>query len=132
MDNLPDNVTREGGDEVLKPTFNPIPQHIEVTLPAQCTWTNEASSLGLATYFDPAKPNLAAEYGLNGLQPVIRDSGSDRFLLKDDTGNFYQWDSRDGTMWHLVGLSDVKQAVASIMRDSGILQKAQVWNLFRA
>src|SRR5690348_9652180 len=102
MDNLPDNVTREGGDESIDITFSPIPQRVEVNMPPQCTWTNEASNLGLATHFDPAKPNLAAEYGLPGLQPVIRDLESDRFLLKDNTGKLYQWDSRDGTMWYLI------------------------------
>jgi hypothetical protein len=85
----------------------------------------------LSTYFDHQKPNISRDFGLDGLQPVIRETESDIFLLQDASGNYYQWSSWGGDMWRLVDLTDVQEAAHAIMRDSGILRKTQVWNLDR-
>lgn len=130
MDKLPDGVTREGDDENLKPSV-PISKPVKVDLPKHCTWTNEAARLALTTYFDPTLPNLSSDFGLNSLQPVIRDTEDDVFLLQDGEGKFYQWRMPDGEIWRLDGFTDVQEAAKAIMRDSGILKKTQIWNLDR-
>ncbi|KAJ5356236.1 hypothetical protein N7517_010845 [Penicillium concentricum] len=130
MEKLPAGATREGGQETPKIPI-PIPVPVKVDLPANSTWTSEATHLELSTYFDPQKPNISRDFGLDGLQPIIRDTESDIFLLQDASRNFYQWSSWDGDMWHLVDLKDIQEAAYAIMRDSGILRKTQVWNLDR-
>jgi hypothetical protein len=130
MDHLPAGVTR-AGDETNAKVSVPVPKPFKVDLPRHCTWTNEATQLELTTYFDPNKPNLSNDFGINGLQPVIRDTESDVFLLQDGSGNFYQWSSWGGEMWRLEDCTKVQEAVQAIMRDSGILKKAPVWNFSR-
>ncbi|KAL6714841.1 hypothetical protein ACLMJK_007101 [Lecanora helva] len=46
------------------------------------TWSNNKDVLELDTYFNSKKPNLGDEFGLKGLQPVIREKDGDTFLLK--------------------------------------------------
>ncbi|KAI2789270.1 hypothetical protein POX_e07300 [Penicillium oxalicum] len=131
MERLPDGVTRDGDQDNLEAPV-PIPSPVKVDLPPNSTWTNESGHLELSTFFDPSKPNLSRDFGIDGLQPVIRAMGHDTFLLRDASGNFYQWSISDGAMWQLLGLEDLDEAVHSIMRDSGILSKTQIWNLERS
>jgi hypothetical protein len=91
QENLPPNVVRKGDQDVPK-TPVPIPKPAKViSFPLNCTWSNDASGLELATYFDPDKPNLALDFGLDGLQPVICQIGGDVFLLQENSGKFYKW-----------------------------------------
>lgn len=131
MQDLPEGVTIEGDGQQESPAAS-IPKPIPVQLPDNCTWSNNPNHLALATYFDPTKPNLGADFGLTGLQPVIRDTKADTFLLKDTRDKFYQWSIQDSKMWQLEDIQDAKQAVAAIMQDSGILKRTQVWNLSTA
>ncbi|KAM0229088.1 hypothetical protein ACHAPO_010243 [Fusarium lateritium] len=131
MQDLPDGVTIEGDEEQESPVVS-IPKPFPVQLPDNCTWSNNPNHLAIATYFDPTKPNLGADFGLIGLQPVIRDTKSDKFLLKDAQDTFYQWSIQDGNMWQLEDMQDAAQAVAAIMQDSGILKRTQVWNISTA
>lgn len=128
MDHLPDNVTREG-DTNKSNSPAPLPIPVAVDLPKYCTWTNDAMELELTTYFDPNKPNLATDFGLDSLRPVIRDTEGDIFLLQDGSGRFYEWNSWSGEMWWLQEAIDTQEIVTAIMRDSGIMKKAQIWNL---
>ncbi|KIX94048.1 uncharacterized protein Z520_10074 [Fonsecaea multimorphosa CBS 102226] len=130
-EDLPPGVVREGGNNVANPSL-PIPMPVKIDpFPTKYTWTNDTSLLDIATYFDPGAPNLAVDFGLDGLQPVIRQIDGDVFLVQDKLGKFYKWSSRDGQMWLLDGLVDVKQAMHAIMRDSGIVKQTAVWNTKR-
>ncbi|KAG5928068.1 hypothetical protein E4U42_001306 [Claviceps africana] len=135
METLPPGVTIEGspspsGPETPSPSVS-IPNPMTVQLPPNCTWSRDAADLALATYFDPTKPNLGTDYGIAGLVPVIRDTQSLMFLLSDAQGTFYQWDMLDGQMFRLLDMTDIRRASKAVMRDSGIMNKIQVWNLSR-
>ncbi|KAG5938668.1 hypothetical protein E4U53_007959 [Claviceps sorghi] len=133
METLPPGVTIEGdpsGPDTPNPSIS-IPTPVTVQLPPNCTWSRDAADLALATYFDPTKPNLGTDYGIAGLVPVIRDTQSHMFLLSDAQGNYYQWDMLDGQMFLLQDMTDIQHAATAIMRDSGIMDKTQIWNLSR-
>ncbi|KAG5981477.1 hypothetical protein E4U55_002900 [Claviceps digitariae] len=131
MQTLPPGVSLEGDpSQPATPTLS-IPKPMPVQLPANCTWSQDAADLALATYFDPTKPNLGTDYGIVGLVPVIRDTQSHMFLLADAQSSFYQWDMLDGQLFRLQDMPDVQHAVKAIMRDSAIMQKTQIWNLSR-
>ncbi|KAG5998762.1 hypothetical protein E4U43_002363 [Claviceps pusilla] len=132
MQTLPVGVTIEGnpcGPTI--PISSSIPKPMPVGLPPNCTWSQDAADLRIATYFDPTKPNLGTDYGITGLVPVIRDTQSHAFLLADAQSRFYQWDMRDGQLFRLQDITDIQHAVKAILRDSGILKKTQIWNLSR-
>jgi hypothetical protein len=61
-------------------------------------WSNNPNDLYLEVYFDKSKPNLSADYGVHGLQPVIRQNGTDRFILCDSKKRFYLWNGWDGRL----------------------------------
>ncbi|KAK8041568.1 hypothetical protein PG994_014575 [Apiospora phragmitis] len=130
MQNLPDGVTRDVGGETTE--SQPCPKPFPSQLPRNCTWSNNASDLSLTTYFDPSKPNLASDFGIDGLQPIIRDMQGSVFLLTSGQSRFYLCDIRSGDMFRLEDMTDVDQAITCIIRDSGILRKTQIWNLARA
>jgi hypothetical protein len=54
----------------------------------------------LPTYFDPDKPNLASDFQVPGLLPILREEGGfDRFILTDAKKRFYVLDEWDGRLF---------------------------------
>jgi hypothetical protein len=45
--------------------------------------------MNLDAVFNPSKPNLAAEFAIGGLKPVLRDLNSEMYLLTDNDKKFY-------------------------------------------
>lgn len=56
------------------------------------TWSNDVKDIDIRTSFKPNLPNMAEAYGLDGLQPIIREKGGDLHLLVDAQKNYYEWD----------------------------------------
>jgi hypothetical protein len=56
-------------------------------------WSNNPHDLYVEVYFDKSQPNLGADYGVDGLQPVLKEKKSDRFILRDAKKRWYIWDA---------------------------------------
>ena len=57
------------------------------------------------------KPNLASDFGIPGLKPIIKRKDRDRFLLTDNhLAKFYVWDT-DGDLYSLREQSTLAEAV---------------------
>lgn len=126
---LPSEVAIEGDDENQAAKLKiPIPKPIQVSLPKWSTWTNDAAKLDLSTYFDPNKPNISTDFGVDGLQPVVRDTEGGLFLLQDSGSRFYRWSIWEGLLLRLIDLNSLAAAVEAIMRDSGTLRMSLVWS----
>lgn len=63
-------------------------------------WSNHPGDLQLQTYFNPKKPHLGSDFGVEGLQPVLREMEGDyRFILTDSKGRFYLYEEWDGFLY---------------------------------
>lgn len=63
------------------------------------SWTNDPTKLYLESCFDPDSPvNLATDYGIEGLCPVVKATEGDKFILRDGGGRYYLWDGWSGEL----------------------------------
>jgi hypothetical protein len=63
-------------------------------------WSNDPSHLSLQTYFNPKKPNLAKDFNVPSLHPILReDGGHDNFILTDDKDRIYVRNEMDGRLF---------------------------------
>lgn len=79
---------------------------------ARLCWTNDPTELLLSTYFRPNPPNLATSYGIPGLRPILKHPSDDKFLLADNSGNFYIWVSYEGGLYLMNDHPDLREAIA--------------------
>jgi hypothetical protein len=49
--------------------------------PKGYTWSNDPKDMDLDTLFNPSKPNLAEEFAIDGLKPILKDPNSEMYLL---------------------------------------------------
>jgi hypothetical protein len=97
-------ITASDGLDPTAPTFEPPGtsdlQYVQLNpkYMANMCWSNNPNNLYLEVYFDESKPNLADDYGVDGLRPVIRENRSSRFILCDAKKRFYIWEEWDGRL----------------------------------
>ncbi|KAF1840928.1 uncharacterized protein K460DRAFT_370905 [Cucurbitaria berberidis CBS 394.84] len=70
--------------------------HLNEDYDRRLCWSNDPDHLYLATYFRQEPPNLANDFKVNGLCPVVKEDDSDKFILRDAKGRYYIWDAWDG------------------------------------
>lgn len=75
-------------------------------------WTNDPDELYLETYFCPYPPNVAPSFEIPGLRPVIKHPLEEKFLLADNSGNFYIWVSGEGGLSLMNDHPDLREAIA--------------------
>jgi hypothetical protein len=96
------------------------------------TWSNDPSDLMLETYFDQDEPNLATDFNIDGLKPIIRQKGGNTFLLVDAQNRYYIWNRWDEDLFRLQDLGNGKEhvdhVVQMVMKDLPSLKKEQIWN----
>lgn len=80
-------------------------------MPARLSWTNDPKELLLSTYFSPNPPNLANSYGIPGLRPVLKHPSGDKFLLADNSANFYIWVAYEGGLYLMNDHLDLQEAI---------------------
>ncbi|OAG33908.1 hypothetical protein AYO21_11980 [Fonsecaea monophora] len=78
-----------------KPVFVDLGQNY----PAGYTWSNDPKDMSLDTYFDPGKSNLADEFAIDGLRPILKDTNSEMYLLTANNAKFYLWAADDGRLF---------------------------------
>lgn len=78
---------------------------------ARLCWTNNPTELIFSTYFYPNPPNLAILYGILGLRPILKHPSGDKFLLADNSGNFYIWVSYEGGLYLMNDHPDLREAI---------------------
>ncbi|RAR06592.1 tetratricopeptide repeat protein 1 [Stemphylium lycopersici] len=62
-------------------------------------WTNDPNQLYLGCCFDPKLDiNLAKDFNIEGLCPVVKATDGDRFILRDAKARYYLWDAWDGRL----------------------------------
>lgn len=66
------------------------------------TWSNDPGDLDLYGAFRKGKPNLASDFRVKGLRPILKEKDGDWYLLMD-AKDYYLWDPWDG---HLLRVSD--------------------------
>ncbi|KAH8724862.1 hypothetical protein GQ44DRAFT_826999 [Phaeosphaeriaceae sp. PMI808] len=115
----------------LEPPPKPKPPQTEPTFENlqdpyfdNSNWTNTKSELDLDTYFHPLRPNLAKDFGVQGLRPVIREPEIDDFLLIDDNNKFYTWNPNDGRLFKITkrGTEKMTPSQAADLMMNGIQQ----------
>ncbi len=62
-------------------------------------WSNDPADMNLDAYFDPGKYDLATEYGVEGLKPVLKKTDTEDYPLTADDGKFYIWAIDDGRLF---------------------------------
>ncbi|USP74396.1 tetratricopeptide repeat protein 1 [Curvularia clavata] len=63
------------------------------------SWTNDPKELYLEYCFDPRLDiNLAKDFNVDGLCPVVRAINDDRFILRDANKQYYLWDAWSGKL----------------------------------
>ncbi|EUC46451.1 hypothetical protein COCMIDRAFT_25534 [Bipolaris oryzae ATCC 44560] len=63
------------------------------------SWTNDPTKLYLESCFNPhSHVNLATDYGIEGLCPVVKATEGDRFILRDGEQKYYLWDGWSGEL----------------------------------
>ncbi|KAF5003954.1 hypothetical protein FDECE_9543 [Fusarium decemcellulare] len=89
----------------------PVPNLADLTK----DWTNDEKAMEIKLYFDPATSNLSMTYNIRGLQPVIREVEGTNFLLKDENGNYYQWNSEIPGLYRLMTATSQDEALDQII-----------------
>jgi len=96
------------------------------------TWSNDPNDLMLVTYFGQNEPNLATDFNIDGLKPIVREKDGDTFLLVDAQNRYYIWNRWEGDLFRLknlgTGKESVDDVVQKVMRDLYSLAKDQIWN----
>lgn len=72
-----------------------------------CGWTNDPGDL---QYSYP--PDLASSYKIPGLRPIIKHPLEEKFLLADNSGNFYIWVSGEEGFSLMNDHPDLREAIA--------------------
>jgi hypothetical protein len=85
------------------------------------SWTNDPNKLYLEICFDPQLDvNLANDFNIDGLCPVVKAINGDRFILRDAQERYYLWDAWNGNLqrfWDTwtEGYSSKEQLVANLV-----------------
>lgn len=61
-------------------------------------WSNNPAHMDLYCYFDPSNSDLAREFGIDGLKPILVHTRTEEYLLTADDGKFYMWSDEDGRL----------------------------------
>ncbi|TKW55988.1 hypothetical protein CTA1_11369 [Colletotrichum tanaceti] len=107
------SIPRGTRDQPAKPVDRavPVPDLADLTP----EWTNDQSDMEIKMYFNPATTNLSMSYNIRGLQPVIRQVGGTRYLLKDEGDNFYRWDSDIPGLYRVMDATNMDEALDQII-----------------
>jgi len=86
----------------------------------------------LETYFLPTPPNLATDYNIKGLKPILRENdGFYRFILTDKQSRLYVWDEDGYLFWvkdeELESLMSVEEKVDFVLCGLGCLEVEPVY-----
>ena len=89
------------------------------------------NELYLEVYFDKEKPNLADDYNVEGLQLVIKENDSDKFILQDAKDRFYLWDAWDCELLRVAdawtqGFKSIEQVMENLIIYMSLLERDAV------
>lgn len=107
------SIPRGTRDRPAKPVNKavPVPDLADLTP----EWTNDEKDMEIKMYFNPATTNLSMSYNIRGLQPVIRQVGGTNYLLKDESDNFYQWNSDTPGLYRMMDAMNLDEALDQII-----------------
>lgn len=94
-------------------------------------WTNDPNRLYLSVDFDKNNPNLADDFNVDSLQPVVKEKVSDQFVLRHAKLRWYLWDAWEGEllrvneMW-TTGFDSNEDIVANVLSQSNFIDENAV------